>query len=130
MSPASLWGINLKDYSSIKNYYGKFIVTEWGHVLLKLVPKSFWDQFPFFHVDILKEAQDFHSNVNPSTQVQGGGHIQMNFLEDFTEVELFGKSTVFGPFNKDWINKDQLEKEIRSQFDLRAEVPVLINLQS
>ncbi|MBU1017657.1 hypothetical protein KKA33_01360 [Patescibacteria group bacterium] len=121
-----LWGEHLDDYKIIKTYKGKFVLSDEGQLFAKFFPKKEWDKVSFFHDDLVRElgVKDAKS-MDVKEVIIGGGKIEFEWVDDYAECRLYGKSTVYGDYDRGDIDTVALGEEIRDVFEL-GDVPILV----
>ena len=124
--PVKIWGEDFDDMESVKLFKGKFVMTDDGKLFAKLYPKTEWDNIEFFHDMLLEElgVKDAKS-MDIKEVVTGGGKIEVELMDDFAECRLHGKSTIYGEYDPDAVDKKALVNEIREVFDL-DDLPVTV----
>ena len=126
MPKIKIWTDEPPDLSKVKVYKGKFIITEDDKLFAKLFPKEEYDGSAFFHNEILEEM-GVGKAESPAVkkEVQGGGKIEVELIEDYVEVRFYGKSSVYGQYNSDCIDIAAVEEVINTMFEL-IDLPVLV----
>lgn len=121
-----IWADELTNLSKVKAYKGKFVMTNDGKFFAKLFPKEEYDGSSFFHNDILEEMGVKNAD-SPAVkkEMEGGGKIEVELINDYVEVRLYGKSSVYGLYNPDCIDIGEIEGVIRVMFDL-IDLPILV----
>ena len=107
-------------------YKGKFIMTQDGKFFAKLFPAKEFDGSKFFHNMILEEMGVPKAD-SPAVkkEVEGGGKIEVEMIDDYVEVRLHGKSSIYGPYNPDNVDIGAVEEVIRTMFEL-IDMPILV----
>ncbi len=107
-------------------YKGKFVITNEGKFFAKLFPKKEFDGSAFFHNMVLEEM-GVNKAESPAVkkEMDGGGKIEVEMIDDYVEVRLYGKSTIYGPYKADCVDIGEIEGLIRVMFDL-ADLPILV----
>jgi len=105
---------------------GKFVMTTDGKFFAKLFPKEEFDGSKFFHNMVLEEM-GIENADSPAAkkEVEGGGKIEVELIDDYVEVRLYGKSSIYGPYNSDCIDIGAIEGVIRTMFELE-DLPILV----
>lgn len=121
-----IWADTPISLNQIKICKGKFIVTKKGKFFAKLFPKNEFDGSSFFHFMILEEMgiQNAESKAVQEA-MQGGGKIEVEMMDDYVEVRLYGKSTGYGPYKPETLDPGEIEGIIRVMFDL-IDLPILV----
>jgi len=129
MNDVKIWGDALEEIADIKAYKGKFVIRE-GQFLAKLFPKAEWDGSVFFHNMILEElgVEDAQSQAVMET-VAGGGKIEVELFDEHLECRLYGKSTIYGPYNADDVDTSQIEEALEAVFHLGIPISVIPSFQ-
>lgn len=119
LPPAKLWGEDLDEMERHKVFKGKFVMTDDGKLFGKLYPKSKWDSIELFH-DMVVEDLGVTSpkSMDVKERIVGGGKIEVEFVNEFAECRLYGKSTIYGDYESDMVDKKSLETEIQDVFGL------------
>lgn len=114
-----IWADTPVNLSKVKVYKGKFVMTNDGKFFAKLFPKEEFDGSSFFHNMVLEEmgVQDTTSEA-VKKEVEGGGKIEVEMIDDYVEVRLYGKSTIYGRYNPDSVDIGGIEGVIRTMFEL------------
>lgn len=107
-------------------YKGKFVITNDGKLFAKLFPQKEFDGSKFFHNMVLEEM-GVKNAESPAVkkEMDGGGKIEVELIEDYVEVRLYGKSTIYGQYNADCVDIGSIEEVIRTMFEL-LDLPILV----
>lgn len=107
-------------------YKGKFVMTHDGKFFAKLFPEKEFDGSQFFHNMVLEEMGVKNAD-SPAIkkEVEGGGKIEVELIDDYVEVRLHGKSSIYGPYNPDNVDIGAVEEVIRTMFEL-IDMPILV----
>ena len=101
-------------------------MTQDGKFFAKLFPMEEWDGSSFFHNMILEEVGIANSQSSAVLkEVPGGGKIEVEMMDDYVEVRLYGKSTIYGHYNPEAVDIGEIEAVIREMFEL-IDLPVLV----
>lgn len=121
-----IWSDEPTDLKKVKFYKGKFVITQDGKLFAKLFPQKEYDGSKFFHNMVLEEmgVKDAESAA-VKKEVAGGGKMEVELLDDYVEVRLYGKSSIYGPYSADNVDIGELEELVRVMFELDDE-PVLV----
>ena len=121
-----IWTDEPANLSKIKVYKGKFVTTNDGKFFAKLFPKDEFDGACFFHNMILEEM-GIQNADSPAVakEVEGGGKIGVELIDDYVEVRLYGKSGIYGPYNPEAIDIGGIEGVIHTMFEL-LDLPILV----
>ncbi len=121
-----IWTDEPSNLSKIKVYKGKFVVTNDGKFFAKLFPKEEFDGAYFFHNMILEEmgVQNATSEA-VKKEMGGGGKMDVELINDYVEVRLYGRSTNYGHYNPDCVNIEAIEGIIHTMFEL-LDLPILV----
>ncbi len=121
-----IWADEPVDLGKVKAYKGKFVMTDEGKFFAKLFPKEEWDGSAFFHNMVLEEMGVQNAQA-PSVmkEVPGGGKIEVEMMDDYAEVRLYGKSTIYGRYNPEMVDAGAVEGVVREMFEL-IDLPVLV----
>ena len=107
-------------------YKGKFVITDGDKFFAKLFPKKEYDGSAFFHNMVLEEMGVKNAeSPGVKKEVEGGGKIEAELIDDYVEVRLYGKSSIYGPYDPDCVDIGAIEEIIRTMFDL-IDLPVLV----
>lgn len=121
-----IWTDEPANLSKTKAYKGKFVLTSDCKLFAKLFPKKEYDGSKFFHNEILEEM-GVKNAESPAVkkEMEGGGKIEIEMIDDYVEVRLYGKSSVYGLYNPDCIDIGEMEGVIRTMFEL-MDMPILV----
>lgn len=121
-----IWTDEPADLGKHKLYKGKFVVTRSNKFFAKLFPEQEWNVSSFFHSMILEEMGIEHSD-SPAVkkEIKGGGTIEVELIDDYVEVRLYGKSSIYGPYQPDCVDIGGIEAIIRTMFDL-MDISILV----
>ncbi|MBN2306407.1 hypothetical protein JXD20_00295 [Candidatus Peregrinibacteria bacterium] len=107
-------------------YKGKFVITHDDKFFAKLFPKKEYDGSKFFHHMILEEMGVKNAESSAvKKEVEGGGKIEVELIDDYVEVRLYGTSSVYGPYTPQCVDIAEIEGVIRTMFEL-IDLPVLV----
>ncbi len=121
-----IWTDEPTNLSKVKVYKGKFIITNDGKFFAKLFPKEEFDGASFFHNMILEDMGVKNADSSDvKKEVEGGGKIEVELIDDYVEVRLYGKSSIYGLYNPDCIDIGGIEGVIRTMFEL-LDLPILV----
>lgn len=121
-----IWTDEPTNLSKVKSYKGKFVMTHDGKFFAKVFPKKEFDGSSFFHNMILEEM-GVKNAESPTVkkEMEGGGKIEVELIEDYVEVRLYGKSSIYGVYNPDCVDIGEIEGLIRVMFEL-LDLPILV----
>lgn len=119
-----IWGEGLHQLESIGFLKGKFVVTRQRQIFICLIPLKKWEAEPFFHDQLLKDL-GIKSPLSPDVKamIAGGGKITVEAFDQHVEVALYGKSTLYGSYDRDFIPETDLKTALEHRFG-----PVLLDL--
>ena len=121
-----LWGKDLDEIERHKAFKGKFVMAVDGRLFAKLYPKSKWDSIELFHDMVVADlGVGDPESMDVKEQIVGGGKIEVELMDGFAECRLYGKSTIYGDYESDTVNKEALEDEIQDVFGL-DDMPVSV----
>ena len=121
-----IWGEGFGEFKKTKVYKGKFVITDSGKVFVKLFPKKDWDKVSFFHNQLVEEVGVKNlEGKDMKNLIIGGGKMEIEFIEDYVECCLYGKSGIYGNYNPDDIDTSAIEDEICDVFGL-GDMSVLV----
>lgn len=122
----TIWGDNFEDFSIIKFFKGKFVVTDDGKLIIKIIPKKEYDKSILYHNTMLEDL-GITNSTSPDMykKIVGGGKVEVKMIGEYVECRLYGKSTTYGYYDKKNINKVDIENAIRDIFEI-IEIPVLV----
>lgn len=121
-----IWGNKLDDIYDIRFYKGKFVMTDDGKFIAKILPRNEYDKADIFHNTMLSDL----GIKNPDSAeikraITGGGKIEVEMIEDYVECRLYDTSQTYGPYNKDDIDTAEMESAIEATFHLGM-LPILV----
>jgi hypothetical protein len=121
-----IWADEPADLNKFKAYKGKFIMTNDGKFFAKLFPEKEYDGSKFFHNMILEEMGVKNAD-SPAVkkEVEGGGKMEVELIDDYVEVRMYGKSSIYGPYHPDCVDIGEMEGIIRTMFSL-MDLPILV----
>jgi hypothetical protein len=121
-----IWGEDFEKFGKIKLFKGKFVITNKGKFIAKIVPKEKYAQMDIYHNKMLYDIgiQDPDSKEMHNL-ITGGGKIELEMINDYAEFRIYGESQTYGPYNKDDINIAEIEKAIEATFHLGM-TPILV----
>ncbi|MBU0706400.1 hypothetical protein KJ657_04155 [Patescibacteria group bacterium] len=121
-----IWTDEPTNLSKHKLYKGKFVMAHDGKFFAKLFPEKEYDGSKFFHNEVLEEMGVKKAD-SPAVkkEVEGGGKMEVELIEDYVEVRLHGKSSIYGPYNPDCVDIGEIEGVIHTMFDL-IDLPILV----
>lgn len=121
-----IWTDEPVNLAKVKAYKGKFVMTEDSKFFAKLFPRDEWDGSSFFHNMILEEMGVKNAEVPAiKKEVPGGGKIEVEMMDDYVEVRLYGKSSIYGRYNAESVDIGEIEAIVREMFEL-VDLPVLV----
>ncbi len=121
-----IWGADFSKLYDVKFYKGKFVVTDAGKLIIKVVPKIEWDAEIFYHNGIVGECDIEHPESNAVKHaIKGGGKIEIELVDDTLECRLYGRSTVYGYYDPEMIDQARLETALEATFHVGM-MPVLV----
>ncbi|MBU0577028.1 hypothetical protein KJ742_04025 [Patescibacteria group bacterium] len=121
-----IWGEGLEDIYELKNYKGKFVITDDGKFIAKVLPRSDYNKAELFHDKILEEL----GVKNPTSAemkkvVVGGGKIEIELIGDYVECRLYGVSQTYGSYDASDIDQAKMERAIEAALHLGM-MPILV----
>ena len=121
-----IWGEDLEDIYNIKRYKGKFVITDSGKFIAKILPKDKYDKTDIYHNTMLEDL----GVENPESPVMkraivGGGKIEVELIQDYVECRIYGSSQTYGGYDKTDIDLARMEKAIEATFHLGM-MPILV----
>lgn len=121
-----IWTDEAPNLAQVKFYKGKFVVTEDYKFFAKLFSKDKWDGSTFFHNMVLEEmGVEKADSPSVKKEMLGGGKIEVELINDYVEVRLYGKSTIYGHYIPENIDIGEIEGVIRTMFDI-VDLPILV----
>jgi hypothetical protein len=121
-----IWGEDFKEFGEIKLFKGKFVITDDGNFIAKIVPKEKYDKMDIYHNTMLEDlgVEDPDSSAIKKTII-GGGKIELEMVQDYVECRLYGSSKTYGDYDKSDIDLARMEKAIEATFHLGM-MPILV----
>ena len=121
-----IWGEDFKHYQEDRFYKGKFVLTDAGKFLAKLVPKEKYAKIELFHNSMLKDL-GVQNPDSPEVKkaIAGGGKIEIELIGDYMECRLYGESQTYGKYNMFDVDLPGLEKAVEETFGVGG-MPVLV----
>lgn len=121
-----IWADEPVNLGKVKRYKGKFVMTNEGKFFAKLFPEEAFDGSSFFH-NMLLEEMGIEKADSPAVKngIGGGGKIEVELIDDYVEVRLYGKSGIYGPYKPDCVNIGSIEEVISTMFEL-IDMPILV----
>ena len=121
-----IWGEDFEEFGEIKLFKGKFVITDDGKFIAKIVPKDKYDQMDIYHNTMLLDlgVKDPDSKTIHKTII-GGGKIELEMVKDYVECRLYAGSKTYGGYNKTDIDLARMEKAIEATFHLGL-MPILV----
>ena len=108
------------------SYRGKFVMTKNGKFFAKLFPEKTFDGASFFHHMILTEMGIEQATSDAvKSEMRGGGKMEVELIDDYVEVRLYGRSADYGAYHPEDIRTGEIEAVIRRMFDL-IDLPILV----
>jgi len=121
-----IWGEDFEQFGEIKLFKGKFVITDEGKFIAKIVPKEKYDKMDIYHNTMLFDlgVKDPDSK-SVHNAIVGGGKMELEMVGDYIECRLYGGSKTYGDFDKTDIDLARMEKAIESIFHLGM-MPILV----
>ena len=121
-----IWGEDFEEFGEIKLFKGKFVITDDGNFIAKIVPKEKYDKMDIYHNTMLEDlgVEDPDSSAVKKTII-GGGKIELEMVQDYVECRLYGSSKTYGDYDKSDIDLARMEKAIEATFHLGM-MPILV----
>lgn len=114
-----IWGEDFKHFREDRFFKGKFVLTDEGKFVAKLVPKEKYEKIELFHNSMLKELGVKNpDSAEVKKAIAGGGKIEIELIGDYMECRLFGESQTYGKYNALDIDLPGLEKAIDEEFGI------------
>ena len=121
-----IWGDRLDDIYDVKSYKGKFVITDDGKFIAKILPKNEYDKADIFHNTMLSDLGIKNpDSAEMKRAITGGGKIEVEMVGDYVECRLYDTSQTYGAYNKDDIDTAEMEKAIEATFHLGM-LPILV----
>ncbi len=121
-----IWGEDLEDIYNIKRYKGKFVITNNGKFIAKILPKDKYDQADVYHNTMLEElGVEKPDSPVMKRAIVGGGKIEVELIQDYVECRIYGSSKTYGDYDKSDIDLARMEKAVAATFHLGM-MPILV----
>jgi hypothetical protein len=126
LAPFHLKGVDFDRLYELRHYKGKFLLTESGQFIAKIISNADWRQKEFLHKEVLVEL-GIRDPLDKEVKkhIVGGGLLDLELIDDYVELRLSGSSGDYGDYDPESIDLAGLERAIENAFGLGM-MPVLV----